>query len=387
MMSDDARMQAPRAVDVATVDGGPVVLIASPHAGSAQGIDAAQVLEAAGVKVDKRLDVDELDHDAPQGAEWLARGYRAAIAAGGDGTIGAVATQVAGSNLPMGILPLGTANDVARSLMIPLDPAEASSVIATGRATRVDAGQALPATTEPAPYVTDAAERAERQMREGAGAYFIHALTLGLNVEFARLATNVARRQRWGNLNYATAVLEAITRYEPVEVKLHLRDARRMQAPNQWGNLEAALTVEARVIQVAVANSPVFGGGMGVRLSGVNLHDSMLDFIVLEALEARHLRETVDGLLEALDRLRDTFTGNGERQQGQSGESDNSGVSFMLPGVQRYQAREGLLRTAQPLDVTLDGEIRSHTPVTVKAVNGPILILLPEKSPYFTRRA
>ena len=54
------------------------------------------------------------------------------VAAGGDGTLNAVASQMLNQAIPMGILPLGTFNYVARVLNIPLDILEAAYVIATG---------------------------------------------------------------------------------------------------------------------------------------------------------------------------------------------------------------------------------------------------------------
>ncbi|WP_121974448.1 diacylglycerol/lipid kinase family protein [Acinetobacter stercoris] len=56
------------------------------------------------------------------------------VAAGGDGTLNAVASKLLNQDIPMGILPLGTFNYVARVLNIPLDIAEAAKVIATGEA-------------------------------------------------------------------------------------------------------------------------------------------------------------------------------------------------------------------------------------------------------------
>ena len=54
------------------------------------------------------------------------------VAAGGDGTLNAVASQLLHQDIPLGILPLGTFNYVARVLNIPLDLLAAANVIATG---------------------------------------------------------------------------------------------------------------------------------------------------------------------------------------------------------------------------------------------------------------
>lgn len=61
--------------------------------------------------------------------------------AGGDGTISAVAGVLAGSELPLGILPLGTLNHFAKDLGLPLDLDAATNVIVTGNVRKVDVGE------------------------------------------------------------------------------------------------------------------------------------------------------------------------------------------------------------------------------------------------------
>jgi diacylglycerol kinase family enzyme len=63
------------------------------------------------------------------------------VAAGGDGTVHAVAQALAGTDTPLGILPLGTLNHFARDLGLPLDLDEAVRVIAGGHAVAIDVGE------------------------------------------------------------------------------------------------------------------------------------------------------------------------------------------------------------------------------------------------------
>ena len=69
-------------------------------------------------------------------------GYSLVIAGGGDGTVGATAKGLVGTNCPLGILPMGTYNNFARALRLPEDLASACRVLARGRVRRVDVGVA-----------------------------------------------------------------------------------------------------------------------------------------------------------------------------------------------------------------------------------------------------
>ncbi len=74
----------------------------------------------------------------PRHAETLARsaaeaGARMVVAAGGDGTIAEVASGLIGSDVKLGIIPLGTANVLARELSIPFAPQAIAAALAFGR--------------------------------------------------------------------------------------------------------------------------------------------------------------------------------------------------------------------------------------------------------------
>jgi len=71
----------------------------------------------------------------------LDNGARLVVAGGGDGTINAVASVMAGSGVAFGVLPLGTLNHFAKDLGIPLALEQAVAVLANGRETRVDVGE------------------------------------------------------------------------------------------------------------------------------------------------------------------------------------------------------------------------------------------------------
>lgn len=63
------------------------------------------------------------------------------VAAGGDGTVSAVASRLAGTSTPMGVLPVGTLNHFAKDLGLPLDLEAAIEVLAAGHRVAVDIGE------------------------------------------------------------------------------------------------------------------------------------------------------------------------------------------------------------------------------------------------------
>lgn len=71
----------------------------------------------------------------------LADGADAVVAGGGDGTINAVASVLAGTGLPFGVLPLGTLNHFAKDVGVPLDLDDAVANLATGVSKAVDVGE------------------------------------------------------------------------------------------------------------------------------------------------------------------------------------------------------------------------------------------------------
>jgi len=74
-------------------------------------------------------------------AEGVKAGYGTIVAAGGDGTISGVCAALSGTNVKLGVVPLGTFNFFARSLGIPQDPDEAWDIISAGRLRTVSIGE------------------------------------------------------------------------------------------------------------------------------------------------------------------------------------------------------------------------------------------------------
>lgn len=117
-------------------------LIVNASAGSASsGIEQVRTAcAAAGLEIEIVSATADEQIDAVV-RRVLAASEGAIIAAGGDGTISAVASQLAGTARPLGILPFGTLNHFAKDLRIPVDLQNAARVIADGHVVRVDAAE------------------------------------------------------------------------------------------------------------------------------------------------------------------------------------------------------------------------------------------------------
>lgn len=181
--------------------------------------------------------------DVKRVIEQHARDVDLVIVGGGDGTINAALGGLIVAGLPLGILPLGTANDLARTLGLPVDPAAAAAVIVAGHMRRIDLGQ-----------VNDQ--------------LFANVASMGLSVELTRQLTTQVKR-RWGKIGYLVATLKALGR------------ARAFVAEVTAGEK----TTRVRSLQVAVGNGVYYGGGMAV-YDAASIDDQCLDFY---SLEPRHL--------------------------------------------------------------------------------------------------
>ncbi len=93
-----------------------------------------------GHRIDARVtwepgDAATLAHEAAE------RGVDAIVALGGDGTVNEVINGIAGFDIPLGVIPLGTANDFARQVGIPLDADHAMDIILRRNPVRIDTGE------------------------------------------------------------------------------------------------------------------------------------------------------------------------------------------------------------------------------------------------------
>ena len=142
-MTDTATSPAPVA-PASAVAAGSVVLVANPvKVADLEGLlqRVAGRCAELGLAVPRLISTTPEDPGAGQAREAADGGATLVVVAGGDGTVRAVAQGLAGSGVPLGILPRGTGNLLARNLGVPLEEDEALEVALTGVDRAIDLGR------------------------------------------------------------------------------------------------------------------------------------------------------------------------------------------------------------------------------------------------------
>jgi diacylglycerol kinase (ATP) len=171
------------------------------------------------------------DEARAEAGDAASRGYELVVAAGGDGTVGVVADQLLGTATALGILPLGTVMNIARSLGIPRDPEEAADAIRTGGLALVDVGEVR-------------------------GRPFYEAGSVGMNAAMFR----EAQRLDDGDWSSVARTIWTALRYRPARMSIDLEDRR----------------IRTRALMITVSNGPYTGAGMTVA-PGARLDDGRFD--------------------------------------------------------------------------------------------------------------
>lgn len=347
-----------------------ILLIHSPHSGrSAQLPEAITFLYQAKIEITNITSIAELDNLPPQGTYWKESGIDVAVAAGGDGLVGGVITHLAESGLILGILPLGTANDIARSIGIPQNLRQAVEVIAQGQIVAIDIGTAQPAQQAPHLASPEHHKPVPASVAPQKYGFFAHTLTVGANVDFARQATNIATRQRYGKLTYPVAAFEVLRNPTRLDLEMHLEGLTSVSPTQQHDPTmdQKPVCLHYRTLLVAVINAPIFGGAMQLSLPGASISDRLLDIVVVDA---------------DWEKLGTTFTrifNHSEQAPWHTTYPELHAAELShIPGIHHIRAKGVLIRTdIDPQDVTLDGEVRGQTPIHACVADEQLRVLAP----------
>jgi diacylglycerol kinase (ATP) len=292
-----------------------VAVIAGIHARRVRQelVPAIERLQDEGLRVVAIHPIHDLAGVAGMVSNMRSRGITRFVAAGGDGTVGAVVDSVATTKCVLGILPLGTSNDFARSLGLPLDIHAACRMIAHGKPRTIDIGLAT----------VDA----------GARRYFAHAATVGVNSQFATLVSGARWRRRYGRLAYPVAAVKALGHRQAITMRI-VADSRELRR---------------RVVQATILNAPVFGGALELRVPDATLTDRRLDLIVVGSVTPRLL---VRSMLIAV-----------------GGKRDRMSLSHLT------HPKHIRIETDQEQAVYCDGELMGSTPVTIVSVARALTVI------------
>lgn len=216
------------------------LLLASEKAGSA---DAEAVEAARAALGDSELVTTASPADLDRALS--SAGARRVVVAGGDGSLHLVVEHLHRRGLlaetDLALVPLGTGNDLARALGIPLDPAQAARLAVTG-------------TPRPLDLVVD-----------DAGGVTVNAVHLGVGAQAAQRAARL--KPRLGPLAYPLGAVAAGFRATGTRLRVEV---------------DGALLSDARTLMVGIANGPGIGGGTALHPNAVP-DDGLLDVMVSTA--------------------------------------------------------------------------------------------------------
>ncbi|MFE6665524.1 diacylglycerol kinase [Streptomyces sp. NPDC057697] len=223
-----------------------ITLFVNPTAGRGRGAHAAQpaasALRDAGFSVRTVLGEDA-DDALRRAREAVAGGTGALIAVGGDGMMSLALQAVAGTTIPLGVVAVGTGNDFARALGLPIrDPAAAGRLAAQalkgGTAREIDLGRV-----------------GER--------WFGSVLASG----FDSRVNDRGNRMRWvgGRFKYDLAILAELAAFKPIPYRV---------------GLDGGPVREIEATLIAVGNGTTYGGGMRICADAV-MDDGLFDVTVV----------------------------------------------------------------------------------------------------------
>lgn len=298
---------------------GHVTVLANPHARRGAGRHIAQQavagLGARGIDVELLIgrDADE----ATDLAGKVARGSTDVLAVvGGDGSLRLALEASFGTGKPLGIVPAGTGNDVARNLDIPLDDVDAAlDVIVAGRTRTIDVGRVT--------------------FPDGTSRLFSTVAATGFDASVTARALEMG----WptGQARYTLAALR-----ELIGLRARHYDVRVDETK-----------VDGDLVFAAIGNTTSYGGGMQITPSAL-MSDGLLD-VTMATQPSRFARLTVARVFPKV------FTGTHVRH----------------PMVRTMRGREIELYCDPTALVSVDGDLVGELPAVFEAVPAAATVLTP----------
>jgi len=308
-----------------------VALIYNPQSGQYSAQREKSVRGALAVLKDAGLEADALETDAPGSAKNLARvaarnGYDTILACGGDGTVHEVLQCLVGTDVALGVVPLGTANALAQDLGLGRSPVKAVRTLLSAVPTKVPVGRIF--------YRDNAGV--------GRSSYFTVAAGIGADA-LLMASLDAGLKRRFG---YALYVIEATRIWATHPFPLFTAS---------FAIAGSGETQQSHISQLLAVRVRSFGGVLGTLVPGATLSSPTLNLITFKTQSRfRYLR-----FLLAVVAGRHTFSDEVQRL-------DVTAVDC-LP-------RSG---SKTPIYVEADGEVLGHLPARIEIAPQTLTLLIP----------
>lgn len=252
-------------------------------------------------------------------AQWASMGAERIVAVGGDGTIQEAANGIleAGSSAVLGILPLGTGNDLARTLGIPESPEEALRVLEAGSPRWIDLIEV---------HFGEEADRPD--------VFALNAVAGGFSAEVTR-ALEAETKEAWGPFSYLLGAARALTEVQAYRTTIEVDGGE----PEEHG-----------LHLLVVANGRTAGGGKEMAPLA-EISDGRLDLILVHAGNLAEQAEIAANLL--------------------------AGSFLDDPRVEHRPIREIRIDASPAMAYSLDGELMKGNPAVFKVCPTALKVLVP----------
>lgn len=307
-------------------------LIVNPESGR-EGDDARRLecvrasLDALGLPVDDYV-ITPGSSAGVLARTALERGCHPIIVGGGDGTVGPVARELIPRKATLGIIPLGTFNNIARSLAIPDSIEDACRVIRDGRSRDIDVGLA------------------------NSTRYFFEAAGVGLDAALFPIGQEIKEgswKRMWQAIRMTHAYRQHLITFtfdRPLGEALPRNRHHRLGKTELQGH-----SIRLHCLMAVAANGPYYGSALHVAPDAL-LTDGLLTIHAYRRFSKWELVRHFWGITKGRRRY--------------------------SPKVETFLAKEVRIETGNPLPAHLDGQSCGHTPLDLNAVPAALRVITPK---------
>lgn len=299
--------------------------------------DIIAAMEAEGIRADVAFTKPD-ESPALIAQRAVEEGYEMVVVGGGDGTVSEVAKGLIHAPIPLGVVPIGTYNNIAHSLNLPTDVAEACQVLARGQVKSIDIGQA------------------------NDEHYFFEAAGVGLDAALFPLGEEI-KGGRWGRMLQAAQLALG---YQPQRLRIAfdrpVSEARLKPNTRQRFGKKVSDRREFSLsaLLVVIANGPYYGTGFTVA------PDAVMD----------------DGLFTV-----NVFRDFSKWELIRHFWSISKGQYHYSPKIQSYRAAEVQITSKAKLPIHIDGHPIGELPVKLKVIKQALKVIVPvAETPTYKRK-